>query len=269
MCSLARHIGHTERSFQQYVGIRQLWNIQRNQEVKKNKEDAKRDAIINKNVGDDFLPKRKFEYYSASESIDTKNQLQFRNSESSINSEDDAEMIKNNPLVFVDYKLMKIQEKKRQAGFCHIITSIVRERDTNKYQSFTRGEASVIFNDCTDFWDGEQIEHISNSMRADIKATLAQWNEQYETIGFSYKPFEKEIHDTVLEKFFENNCKLRESKIKTQESGPEDLKDFEEIVKMATKFKIQVPHFDKNTQSTTVRQIRRQLLEKVNEKLKD
>lgn len=60
--------------------------------------------------------------------------------------------------------------------------------ETEKYQSFTRGEASVIFNECTDYWDGEKIEHISNSMRSEIKAILAQWNEQYETIGFSYKP---------------------------------------------------------------------------------
>lgn len=48
LCSLARHIGHTERSFQQYHVLKQLWNIQRNQDVRKNKEDAKRDEIINK-----------------------------------------------------------------------------------------------------------------------------------------------------------------------------------------------------------------------------
>jgi len=65
--------------------------------------------------------------------------------------------LQNNPLIFVDYKLMKNQEKKRQAGFCHLITSIVQDKISKKHQTFTRGEAAVIFNDCTDFWDGESI----------------------------------------------------------------------------------------------------------------
>jgi len=76
-------------------------------------------------------------------------------------------------LIFVDFKLMKIQERKRQAGFCHILTTIVQDIDSEKYQSFSRGEASVIFNDCADYWDGEKIEHISKSMRTEIKAILA------------------------------------------------------------------------------------------------
>jgi hypothetical protein len=41
-------------------------------------------------------------------------------------------------------------------------------------------------------------------MRTEIKAILAQWNEQYETIGFSYKPvtqqFEQEVVDVLLDK---------------------------------------------------------------------
>jgi hypothetical protein len=53
-------------------------------------------------------------------------------------------------------------EKKRQAGFCHILTSIVQDKESKKCQSFTRGEASVVFNECTDYWDGEKIEHISD-----------------------------------------------------------------------------------------------------------
>jgi hypothetical protein len=37
-------------------------------------------------------------------------------------------------------------------------------------------------------------------MRTDIKAILAQWNEQYETIGFSYKPITEEFNHNVLQK---------------------------------------------------------------------
>jgi hypothetical protein len=50
---------------------------------------------------------------SAAESLDTHNELGFNKSLSEVESADDADMIQNNPLIFVDYKLMKIQEKKR------------------------------------------------------------------------------------------------------------------------------------------------------------
>ena len=177
--------------------------------------------------------KKNQKYQSASESLDTHNDLGFNKSLSEVESADDAEHIQNNPLIFVDYKLMKIQEKKRQAGFCHILTSIVQDVESHKYQSFTRGEASVIFNDCTDYWDGEKIEHISNSMRTDIKAILAQWNEQYETIGFSYKPITEEFEGQVLSKVLDpqhktfNNEIDRDSdlsKIKQQYQVKEDAK---------------------------------------------
>lgn len=123
---------------------------------------------------------------------------------SEVDSADDA-CLNNNPLIFVDYKMMRMLEKKRQAKFCHILTSIVLDLETLKHQSFTRGEASVIFNECTDYWDGEKIEHISNTMRTDIKAILAQWNEQYETIGFSYKPITDEFNIQVLQKLQSNS----------------------------------------------------------------
>jgi hypothetical protein len=42
-------------------------------------------------------------------------------------------------------------------------------------------------------------------MRTDIKAILAQWNEQYETIGFSYKPITEEVNTNVLQKLLVEN----------------------------------------------------------------
>jgi len=69
------------------------------------------------------------QYNSCSESIHTRNKLVINNSVSSVATIGD---IQNNPLVFVDYKLLKIQEKKRQAGFCHMITSIVKDKDSGK-----------------------------------------------------------------------------------------------------------------------------------------
>jgi len=44
-------------------------------------------------------------------------------------------------------------------------------------------------------------------MRTEIKAILAQWNEQYETIGFSYKPITSEFREQVLENFIDKKVK--------------------------------------------------------------
>lgn len=118
VCSLARLIGHTDRSFQQYRIVKQFWNIKRNQDIQKSN---KRDEIINKDPK--FEVGCKKIHQSASESIDTHNELKLQQSLLDI-SVKEAD-IQNNPLIFVDFKLMKIQERKRQAGFCHILTSII------------------------------------------------------------------------------------------------------------------------------------------------
>ena len=48
----------------------------------------------------------------------------------------------------MDYRMMRIIEKKRQASFCHILTSIIEDVEIpGKYKSFTIGEASVILNE--------------------------------------------------------------------------------------------------------------------------
>jgi magnesium-transporting ATPase (P-type) len=135
LCSLAKHIGHTEKSYQQYRQVKQLWNIKRNQEVRKKKEDLKRNEVINKGIGgfEQQSEKNKREYFSANESVGDHNELVFDMDLSEVDSADDAGLIQNNPLIFVDYKMMRILEKKRQANFCHILTSIVLDVQTAKY----------------------------------------------------------------------------------------------------------------------------------------
>lgn len=89
--------------------------------------------------------------------------------------------------------------------FCHTLTSIVKDKNPpQKLQSFTRGEASVILNDCIDYWNGENIKPISSQIRRDVEGIVAQWNESYETIGFSYKP----ITGKIAEKFFDSSTSL-------------------------------------------------------------
>ena len=73
--------------------------------------------------------------------------------------------IQENPLIFVDYKLMEIQEKKRSAGFCHVLSTVVQDLDParmSQYQTFCRGDAAVIFDNCTEYWDGERVQHLTD-----------------------------------------------------------------------------------------------------------
>lgn len=94
LCSLAKHIGHTERSFQQYRQVKQLWNIKRNQEVRKKKEDLKRNEVINKGIGGfEAQSDKKREYFSANESVGTHNELVFDMDLSEVDSADDAGLI--------------------------------------------------------------------------------------------------------------------------------------------------------------------------------
>ena len=63
----------------------------------------------------------------------------------------------------------------------------------------------MIFNDCTDYWDGNEVKIITPQMRKKTKAMLAQWNDLYETVGFSYKPVSQEFEQSVLTKILETN----------------------------------------------------------------
>lgn len=95
-------------------------------------------------------------------------------------------------------------------NFGHVVTSIVQHRLNLKCQAFTRGEAAVIFNECSDYWDGTTIQHITDAIRVDFKSLLARWNDGYETIGFSYKPLSEDIEKLIRESSEAKHLKIEE-----------------------------------------------------------
>lgn len=99
--------------------MKQLWNVTRNQGVKKSKETAQRDIIINRNDvdnDDEFAKISIQDNNSFNESINTQNKIQVTNrtiEDADTESVDEFQMVKEKKLVFVDYKFMKMYEMKR------------------------------------------------------------------------------------------------------------------------------------------------------------
>ena len=95
--------------------------------MKKNKENAKRDEIVNYGVNDSFNVSN---VHNSVEVDDNVQPLQI-----SVRSSNNTESFdldfpyKDGRLVLVDYRLMKMYEIKRQAGFSHILTTLVQSND--------------------------------------------------------------------------------------------------------------------------------------------
>ncbi len=69
----------------------------------------------------------------------------------------------------------------RAHKFSHIVSTLVQDKSTGKYQSFSRGEVKVIFNDCSgkylnltslDYWNGEKVLPLTKKVKSYIKDIL-------------------------------------------------------------------------------------------------
>jgi magnesium-transporting ATPase (P-type) len=61
-----------------------------------------------------------------------------------------------------------------------------------------------VLKNCTDFWNGENVEPLTEQKRKDVRDVVTQWEStDFDSIGFSYKPvtedFEAEIKECVKE----------------------------------------------------------------------
>ena len=111
-------------------------------------------------------------------------------------SEEDAKYLKIP--AFNEARLMRLFLKKMKDRHQHIICSIIFDKQKQQLQSFSRGEAFTIFQNCTDFWDGVNVVPITDSTRTTIKELLHQWKaDNLDTIGFSYKPVLNETKDMI------------------------------------------------------------------------
>ena len=86
-------------------------------------------------------------------------QLEFESVSESENSEDDIVDIRRPE--YVEHRLQQQMFLDRKNRFQHIICTVVKDKISGKYQSFSRGEAIAIFTNCTDFWNGKSVVPIT------------------------------------------------------------------------------------------------------------
>ena len=81
--------------------------------------------------------------------------------------------------------------KNRLLRPCHLLTSIVQQE--GGYQVMSQGHPRVILQNCTDYWDGNNIVVLEEADRQRLNTLLMQWTaDNYDTIAYSYKPLVKE-----------------------------------------------------------------------------
>jgi len=98
---------------------------------------------------------------------------------------------------FVEQKYQYRLLLERNNRFQHIICSVVFDKTTKLYQSFCRGEANTIFDNCTDFWNGEAVVPITGAARRTIKELMQQWG-SFDSVGYSYKPLTPDVQAMLL-----------------------------------------------------------------------
>ena len=78
------------------------------------------------------------------------------------NNLDDYDFLNKNVVghMYAEHKQQRQMLVERKNKFQHIICTIIRDNNNEKYQSFSRGNALTIFERCTDYWTGSKIEPI-------------------------------------------------------------------------------------------------------------
>lgn len=147
---------------------------------------------------------------SESDSLDVKSQL---NSDGGGSYK--SEKIENEARqkVFAEQKQRENMMLERMFQFGHVVQTICFDISTKKYQSFCRGEANVIFDMCTDYWNGEKIMPVKKHVAQSIRDILFQWQAQdFVAVGFSYKPVTPDVLKLMQEnKFREQTKEVRET----------------------------------------------------------
>jgi hypothetical protein len=101
-----------------------------------------------------------------SDSLDVKSQL---NSEGGGSYKSENIQNEARQKVFAEQRQRENMMLERIFQFGHVVQTLQCDKSTNKLQSFCRGEASMIFDMCTDYWNGEKIvpikKHVAQSIR--------------------------------------------------------------------------------------------------------
>lgn len=155
----------------------------------KKKNDNRRNDLI-----EDIDSRR---YNSLEAQINPEDKLMNLTITESENSEFDAKQMLDPHFVEQKYQYKLLLEQNNR--FQHIICSVVQDKKSNKYQTFCRGEALTIVENCTDFWNGTAIVPFSEHSRRKIKELLQQWaTVSFDSVGFSYKPVTPDVQHMLV-----------------------------------------------------------------------
>ncbi|CDW88835.1 transmembrane protein [Stylonychia lemnae] len=207
VCALAKLIGHTDSSFPNFETISSIWNVLPSVPDEKKKSDGEKRKVREL----EFKKHKSFDDFDKDEEYEN---LVEKNSV----SEDDidkksfkSELSQRGKAIFADQKNLKKMLLERFHKFGHLVTTIVKDKSDGKLQSFSRGEANIIFNNCSDYWNGEKIVPIKKEVESFIKDILFQWQaSDFVTIGFSYKPIIPDIQDILVSRSTEKRSKSRD-----------------------------------------------------------
>ena len=206
-CALSMMLGQSDAKYCGYEHILSLWSMVDNPLLEmehKKKERHKQ-------------PKRGFngecehevrEHYSFEARIEPEQRLIVdENLSESENSEADKHDLKD--AHFVEQKQERKLLLERNNRYQHIICNIVLDKNSQQkaiannldwknvepqLQSFCRSEALTILENCTDYWNGEQVVPFTEKAKTTIKELMQQWNsENFDPIGYSYKPVTPDV----------------------------------------------------------------------------
>ena len=93
-------------------------------------------------------------------------------SESSKLANSEGDVVK---LVTAERRQMDKMIKNQSSKFGYLITSVFFAKNAGTYQSFTRGRAKLVLQNCTDYWDGSQIQEITSELRKALRQQLYEW----------------------------------------------------------------------------------------------
>ena len=86
----------------------------------------------------------------------------------------------------------------RNNKYQHLLCSVILDRSKNRFQTFQRGDALTIFENCTDFWNGKEVVPVTDKISHHVKDVLEMWMaNDFDPIGFSYKPVTPDVESMV------------------------------------------------------------------------
>lgn len=68
----------------------------------------------------------------------------------------------------------------------------------HKFHMFTRGDPLMLIQNCSDFWNGEEVAPINKSVLQSLKDIIKQWNmSDLDVVAFAYKPVIRSMYEYI------------------------------------------------------------------------